>query len=619
MSGSGASRVVALAALLVLPAARVRAEEPVYLRGIDLTLPAQEAFRDWPPEALSLRPYWLPWSPVSFQRAAMFGRPVFFVLTVNWSASAEALDRGPLRDPEVLRLLNAGYVTIRANADVRPDVRERYQTGNWPVVALLLPDGLPMLNQVGHVEHPPPITIDTLDPAALRVMLEEGIVYWQEERDALLRAGAAWAADEGPAPPRPGEVSDAASDTLARWLRGSADRTQGGFGSGARFVIPWMHEYAELVRARGGEDLTGQTLLTLGRLLDGPLSDRQGGGVRRLAGPSGEDVQDEKMLDGNAALVRELCLALRGADQPQLREGLVATTRFIRGVLGRPQGGFFQAQLARDVAAGAAAAPGVDPLVVAGPNALAAAALLRAGGLLEDPALAQAGRAALDFVLREGYARGRGVGHVLAPANDGRLYLTAQADVALAAADAYESTGDPAYLAAAADLAEFSLRNLKQPEEPLARDAFSEAGTVGLLARPRHPLRPNVRLARVLTRLALHGRGTSHRDAARGILAACAGDLTGFGVHGIEAAVAFEEWLHEPLLIRLAPAGGDAARDAAWRAAALRVSWPWTVVTTAPSGRPGGGAELVWGGKRRTVSRPEDLAAAARKLARVPS
>ncbi len=45
-------------------------------------MPAQVRYQDWPPDQLRLRPYWLPWSWLSFDRAALFNRPVLFVLTV---------------------------------------------------------------------------------------------------------------------------------------------------------------------------------------------------------------------------------------------------------------------------------------------------------------------------------------------------------------------------------------------------------------------------------------------------------------------------------------------------------------------------------------------------------
>src|SRR5262245_47753816 len=65
--------------------------QPDFLAGVNLALPAPEAFKGWPSDALRSRAYFLPWSPLSFQRAALFGRPVLFVLTVPWNRLAQRM------------------------------------------------------------------------------------------------------------------------------------------------------------------------------------------------------------------------------------------------------------------------------------------------------------------------------------------------------------------------------------------------------------------------------------------------------------------------------------------------------------------------------------------------
>src|SRR4029079_3300910 len=184
--------------------------------------------------------------------------------------------------------------------------------------------------------------------------------------------------------------------------------------------------------------------------------------------------------------------------------------------------------------------PPVDRLVLSGPNALAGAALLRAGAWLGDAAATAAGRGALDFVLERGYARGRGVDHVLEPRPESRRFLVAQADVAFGLIDAYETTGDGRYLTAARDVVDFSLANLLRPGETALRDHLSEGAEIGLLANPRRPMVENVRLARVMRRLALHGQGEVYGERAASILGSYVGNLTLYGAQAVEAALAVE-------------------------------------------------------------------------------
>jgi uncharacterized protein YyaL (SSP411 family) len=155
----------------------------------------------------------------------------------------------------------------------------------------------------------------------------------------------------------------------------------------------------------------------------------------------------------------------------------------------------------------------------------------------------------------------------------------AQADVALGFADAYESTGDPRYLEAARDIADFALANLRDSRASTLLDHLPDASPIGLLRNARRPLRPNVRLARAMLRLSLHGLGERYREEATKILAGYSGDLSSYGVHGTEAALAIEETISEPLRLTISgPPAAPATR--ALRRAAVNSPWPWTLVLT---------------------------------------
>ena len=169
-----------LAGMLLLGGA-VRAEDapvaapvPPYLKGIDLTQPAQAAFDGWPSRDLTERPYWLNWSTLSVQRAVLFNQPIFFVMTVPWSRSAQRMASEALADPAVLRALNHDYLSILVSADRRPDLYARYGTGNWPAISLLLPNGSPMLSQANEKQKALPISVAPTNAKGLLFNLNEG-------------------------------------------------------------------------------------------------------------------------------------------------------------------------------------------------------------------------------------------------------------------------------------------------------------------------------------------------------------------------------------------------------------------------------------------------------------
>jgi len=588
-------------------------ERPLYLEGLDLALPTQELFRQWPSSELVERPYWLPWGGGALNRAALFNRPIFFVLDVNWSRAAAATVQGALADRGVLREVNRGFVSVRVNADMRPDVRERYRTGSWPTIAFLLPNGKPMLSRVNDQGVDRPITTGAVDVEPLLFLLREGSKYWSLVPDELVRRADEWSKTEGPRKPLLGVVEASASDKMAQWMLANADGTDGGFGAAPKFVIPGLVGYTTLRAARGADDLVDHGLWTLDRLVVSPLYDEIDGGIRRLAAaPDFGDVQSEKLLAGNATLVRELALSLRYRESQALREALRSTTAFVSNVLHRDGGGFYLAQVAAEPDRVDGAPPPVDSIVLAGPNAMAGAAMIRAAATLEDPELERIGLEALHLVRDRAFSSGRGVRHVIEPIPSTRQYLEALADTAFGFLDAYETTGDDSFLNAARAIADDAIASLDDPDSSAMLDHKPDAIALGLLGNPRRPLLANVRMARALTRLHLHGFGERYREAALGILGYFSGDLSGFRAHGIEAALGIEEAISEPLrIVVVGPAAESRTREL--RRAAVNSPWPWTIVTSdVESSRSA--ARIRWRGRTVSVEDPAALHDAVRKM-----
>jgi len=596
-----------------------QAAVPVYLRGVDMSRPAQAAFRHWPPQELEERPYWLPWNGLALGRAAVSRQPIFLMLTVPWSRPAQRMSKGALADPLVLRALNQDFVSIAVRADRRPDITARYGSGEWPSIALLLPDGAPMLSQANPRGVALPITLGYSEVAGVLQLLKDGRLYFDKWANVLQGVSLVYEKRVDLEEAKPGDVSIKASDQEARWLLGNADAKYGGFGAAPKYVLPALTELAMTRAARGQQpSLLDTARGTLAKLSAGPLHDTRDGGFHRMAAaPDWGAIQYEKMLSGNAEVLRELTFVLRSGDDPALRAAAADTARFLTTILARPGGGFFNAQVAdpkspdggdywRAGKPDPSSAPPVDRAVFAGPNALAGAALLRAGAVLGDPALEAAGRAAIDMVLDRAVEPGRGAAHVIEPDPEHERFLSTQADVALSLLDAYECTGEPRYLAAAADVAGFTTGNLRVGQETAYRDVLPSGNPVGLMDMPIRPMAANTRLARVLNRLDRLGAFSGGRERAEQILSNFAGDLTSYGARGIEPALAIEEILAEPVLVRIdGPAGAPETR--ALRRAALTLSRAFTIVSTGSGASAS--ATLSYRGAKRTTSDPKHLPA----------
>jgi uncharacterized protein YyaL (SSP411 family) len=616
-------RIGAWAVILLLLPARAQdappAEAPAapppppYLRGVNMDQPAQVAFRHWPPKELEERPYWLPWSGLSLQRASVTRQPIFLMLTVPWSRPAQRMTKGALTDPKVLRTLNQDFVSIAVRADRRPDVTARYGSGEWPSFALLLPDGAPILSQANPRGVALPITLGYSEVTGVMNFLTQGRLYFDKWEQVLHGVSEVYEQRVDIEEAKPGDASVKVADQEARWLVGNADAKLGGFGAAPKYVIPALLELALTRAGRGQLGLVEVARNTLVKIAAGPLHDAKDGGFHRMAAaPEWGAIQYEKMLLGNADVLRELTFALRTSDDPALRAAAVDTARFLTTVLARPGGGFYNAQVADPkspdgggywTGAGGEAPP-LDRLVLAGPNALAGAALLRAGAVLGDAALEASGRAAVDLVLARAVEGGRGASHVVEPDPEHERFLVTQADVAFALIDAYESTGDARYLSAASDIAAFVTANLKVGDETAYRDVLPSANAAGIMSMAIRPVAANARFARVLNRLDRLGAFPEGRDRAEKVLVNFAGDFTAYGARGIEPALAMEETLSEPVLIRIdGPPSAPATR--ALRRAAITLPRAFTIVTTGTGASPA--ATLSWGGKTRKTSDPKRL------------
>ena len=550
---------------------------------------------------------------MTFQRATLFDRPVLMVLSVPWSRPAQRMAGSVLSAPEILEAINAGFVSVYVDADRRPDVAERYRTGNWPVIAFLTPGGHPMLSEANEEKVAKPITIGPVGEEAMLFFLREGALYHEKWGAYLNAKGVEWAGFEAHVAPVEGAVLEGTSDALAQWLAGNADREHGGFGAAPKFVLPGLTEYAAVRAARQVPGLLGHAQLSLDRLLASPLYDRRDGGVHRMATlPGFGGVQYEKLLDRNAALLRDLTVAQRLWPTQARAAGIAGTAEFLTRTLARAGGGYFQSQIADPQSEDGggywrgenAEPPAVQRLVLSGPNALAAAALARAGHALGRDEWISAAREAADLVLSRAFEPGRGVRHVVEPFPEEFRFLETQAEVAFGLLDLYESTGEARFLDASRSVADFALRNLGSANEPALRDRLAESFPVGLMANPRWPLNANVTLARALLRLAIHGQGDAYRERAVRILGAITRNLAAQGAQGIEAALALEEALREPVVVTIHGAPRDPG-TLALRRAAIGSPQPWTVVV----GGSGEGAPAAVVLARGQEARVEDSAA----------
>jgi uncharacterized protein YyaL (SSP411 family) len=430
---------------------------------------------------------WYAWGPEALQRARAEQKPIF--LSIGYSAChwCHVMAHESFDDPEIARILNEHFISIKVDREERPDLDQVYMEavqamsgrGGWPMSVFLTPEQVPFF---GGTYWPPRAAGGMPGFGDVLAAVARG---WRDRRGELLQRADEIgrflredARDEGGS----GELTTAPLDAAEAALRQSFDSRWGGFGTAPKF--PNVTDLALLLRRwrhTGRKDLLEMVLVTLDRMAAGGICDHLGGGFHRYSVDAEWFVPHfEKMLYDNALLAVCYLDAWQAAQRPEYARTARATLDYVLRDMTHPEGGFMSAEDAdsegqegkfylwtpgevRDVLGPERARTfcyvydvteagnfeGRNILHLSKPPAVSAKILGRDAAELE--ADLDAGRAALLA------ARARRV----RPARDGKILTNWNALTIEAMARAGTALGEPRYLAAAAAAADFLLAHLR--------------------------------------------------------------------------------------------------------------------------------------------------------------
>ncbi|MFC4357221.1 DUF255 domain-containing protein [Halobium salinum] len=559
---------------------------------------------------------WREWGAEAFAEADRTGKPVLLSLSATWCGDCHEMDVETYAEPRIAANVNDGFVPVRVDVDRHPRVRERYNMGGFPSTVFTTPSGKLLTGAT------------YLGPGGMRQVLDRVRETWDAKGESGGRVPRALAGEPTPR----GPVDDRIEAHVAGQLGDKYDGEFAGWGSDAKFPLPRTVEFA-LKRERE------QALRTLDAITRN-LSDGVAGGFFRYAGARNwGDVNHEKLLDSNAALLRAFANAYLYTGDESYRDTADAAVDFLTdglwtgvafgGSVG-PAGGRSYYELdaeERESATG----PRRDLTAYAGANALAVDALLtyhaytddertreyaeRTMAYLEDELLVDPESLADDERFADGAvdadAPGLAVVHYRESDEVGEAGLLAdQARVAAAFARAETVLGEG--LDVARDAADYALATLFDDEEGSFRDG--PAAGPGLLDRPLRPLDDTVEMADALLDLAVLADDPRYREVAREAVGAFAGAWDRIGVQVAGYGAVAGRLCRDPLVVALdAPVGSDLHR------AALRVADHEKVVVpnataqlegrVGPEETTGDAAYLLVGDDAHRAETPDDLMA----------
>ncbi|MFB6134665.1 MAG: DUF255 domain-containing protein [Halanaeroarchaeum sp.] len=484
---------------------------------------------------------WREWGPAAFEEARDADRPVLLSISARWCGWCQTMDATAYADPRIAAIVNHDFVPIRADADRRPRVRDRYNVGGFPSTVVLTPSG-ELIAGASFLETEP-----------LRNLLQGVADDWGSEDTPIGRVPHTLQDQEPPVGRLDGDTE--------RFINGQVDvqfeDENAGWGSEEKFPLPTTIEFA---MKRQPE----KAIATLDALRDG-LFDEFDGGFFRHAESDWSDPMREKLLSVNAPVLRAFANGYLVTGDVSYRETAFRTRDYLVDTLWTGEG-FGTSQEPGEYfdrpadERSSAAPPPIDESVYARPNALAADALTWLTAYTDDDTAEEHARRTFSILDRDFLEGG-----VLSHARDGpQAPILGDQATALQAYTSASQVLDREHESLSRRIADATIEHL-QTASGAFRDGPAEGP--GLLDRPLYPIDENARLARSLVDFSYLADEAGYREIAREALEAFAGAADQMGAQVAGYGTAAAKLQREPLVIDVGASPGSDLHRAALRMA----------------------------------------------------
>ncbi len=437
---------------------------------------------------------WYSWGDEAFETARRLGRPVLVSIGYSTCHWCHVMEEESFDDTEIARLLNAQFVAVKVDRELRPDIDAVYMSaihamngrGGWPLNVWVTPDRKPFYagtyfpprDRAGRLGLPTVLRRIheswSADPERVGALSERLAAHVREDLEA---ADADATRIAGP------ESMRRAQAMYARRF----DDEWGGVGRNQKF--PYSLPIRLLLRyhRRSGDlEALRMASLSLEKIAAGGIRDHVGGGFHRYATDRRWLVPHfEKMLYDNALLAMDYVEAWQVTGREDFAAVAREILRYVDRELTAPGGGFYSATDADSLAPGGEReegrfftwTPGEIEAVLGQPEAAAVIAYygVTPGGHLDgrsvlhswrDPAqvAAELGTTQARLLATLERARPRLYGARLqrsAPLRDEKILAGWNGLMISALARSAFALGEPAYAGAAARSADFVLGEMR--------------------------------------------------------------------------------------------------------------------------------------------------------------
>jgi uncharacterized protein YyaL (SSP411 family) len=293
---------------------------------------------------------WYPWGLEAFEKAQQEDKPIFLSIGYSTCHWCHVMAHESFEHPEVAKLMNQAFVSIKVDREERPDIDGVYMracqvmtgTGGWPLTVILTPDKKPFF-------------AGTYVPRESRFGLEGLTELIPRIRDvwATRRVEALSLSDritgllrQTPTDTLGENLGEATLKLAYEQLAGVFDEQHGGFSRTPKFPTPTNLLFLLRYWKRSGDatalDMVEKTLQAMWR---GGIYDHVGFGFHRYSTDSEWLLPHfEKMLYDQAMVAMAYIEAYQATRKEDYRKTAREIFTYVLRDMAGPEGGFFSAE-----------------------------------------------------------------------------------------------------------------------------------------------------------------------------------------------------------------------------------------------------------------------------------
>jgi uncharacterized protein YyaL (SSP411 family) len=293
---------------------------------------------------------WYPWGDEAFEKARKENKPIFLSVGYSTCHWCHVMEEESFENPEVARLMNEAFVSIKVDREERPDIDGVYMTvcrmmtgsGGWPLTIIMTPDRKPFF---AATYIPKETRFGRMGMLELIPRVKQ---TWEEQKDDLLssaeRVANILGKDQGAAAGE--ELGEGVLSTAYGQLSRSFDDRYGGFRGAPKFPTP--HNLLFLLRywkRTDDEHALQMVEKTLQSMRLGGIYDHVGYGFHRYSTDHMWLVPHfEKMLYDQAMLAMAYTEAYQATGKSEYEETVREIFTYVLRDMTAPEGGFYSAE-----------------------------------------------------------------------------------------------------------------------------------------------------------------------------------------------------------------------------------------------------------------------------------